>query len=127
MTEISFSALPKLGAELDGGTFCGVTTHADGRHVAVILLPNKAQERMTWEHATKLAADAGGQLPSRPVAALLYATVKDRLQPTWHWTCEEYTASSAWYCDFSHGGYQSYGHKSYEGGAVAVRLIQLTA
>ena len=127
-TTISFSALPALGTELDGGIFCGVTTLKDGRHAAVILLHNKAQEHMRWDRATKWAAESGGQLPSRPVAALLYANAKDLIDPSWHWSSEEHESdgSCAWNQYFDNG-FQDSLHKSYEGRARAVRLIQLTA
>jgi len=131
---LAFSVLPALHAELCGGAFVGVTTLKDGTHCAAILLPNKAQERMTWKKAMAWAAEAGGQLPSRAVAALLYANAKPLLQPGWYWTGDELhtdtgdkdDASYAWYCLFSYG-YQNFNHKSAEGAAVAVRLIPLTA
>jgi hypothetical protein len=123
---LSFASLPALGAELEGGIFAGVTTLPTGQHAAVILLPNKAQERMTWQQSMAWADEVGGQLPSRPVAALLYANAKAQFEPDWHWTNEEYGASYAWLCHFRNGA-QSYRHKSYEGCARAVRLIHLAA
>ena len=66
------------------------------------------------------------ELPTRPIAALLFANAKDKLRPLWHWTSDEDDASCAWSCLF-HDGLQGYIHKSYEGSAVAVRLIPLTA
>jgi hypothetical protein len=103
---INFAALPALGAALEGGKFYGVTTLKDGTHAAVILLPNKAQERMTWDRATAWASEAGGVLPSRPVSALLYANAKDKFEPHWYWTSETLDAdtgdkddaSCAWNC-----------------------------
>ena len=56
---------------------------------------------------------------------MLFANVKDKLKPEWHWTSEAHNASYAWLCNFHHG-YLNY-RKSYEGCAVAVRLILLTA
>ena len=122
---ISFSNLPTLGADLDGGTFAGLTTRKDGTHCAVVLLPEQS-EKLTWKKAMNLAEKLGAELPSRPVAALLFANVKSLLKPTWHWTSEEDDASYAWNCGFLNG-YQYGNRKSYEGGAVAVRLIPLTA
>ena len=80
----------------------------------------------------KWAEEAGGALPTRPVAALLYANAKDQFDPTWYWTSDtldqdtgdEDDASFAWYCYFYYG-YQYYDHKSAEGAAVAVRVIPL--
>lgn len=125
MTQQTFPTLPALGAPLDGGTFAGLTTKKDGTHHAVVLLPEQAK-RLTWKKAMNWAKKQGAELPSRPVAALLFANAKDQLKPTWHWTSEENDASYAWHCFFGHGT-QTFDHKSYGGGAVAVRLIPLTA
>ncbi len=120
---IALSALPALGQELDGGIFAGLTTRKDGTHCAVVLLPGKGEE-LDWKAAKAWAEEQGGELPTRPVAALLFANVKDKLEPEWHWTADEYDASYAWYCAFSDG--YTYGdRKSYDGAAVAVRLIPL--
>lgn len=122
---IVFKDLPTVGAEFDGGTFAGVITQADGSHVAVVLL-TAWSEGLTWKKAITWAKKQGGGLPTRPVAALLYANLKPKLQPRWHWTSDEEDASYAWYCDFGLGTQHEY-HKSSEGCAVAVRLIPLTA
>ena len=124
-TLINLAALPPVGADLDGGIFAGLTTTKGGTHCAVVLLPGRGEE-LTWTKARTWAEKQDGELPTRPVAALLFANVKDALQPGWHWTSEEFDASYAWHCDF-HPGYQYDGHKSYEGCAVAVRRIHITA
>jgi hypothetical protein len=80
------------------------------------------------------AKEAGGQLPTRPIAALLYANAKDQFERTWYWTSDELQAdtgdeddaSYAWFCFFYYG-LQDFNLKSAEGAAVAVRLIHLTA
>jgi hypothetical protein len=123
-TTLTLSSLPTLGAPLDGGTFAGLTTKKDGAHCAVVLLPEQA-EGLTWKKAMNWAAKQGGELPSRPVAALLFANSKSQLKPTWHWTSDEDDASYAWVCLF-YNGIQIHDRKSYEGSAVAVRLIHLT-
>lgn len=122
---IAFAALPPVGTALEGGTFTGITTQPDGSHHAVILLPNHG-ERLTWKRAIAWAKNLGAELPSRPVASMLFANVKAQLKPVWHWTSEEDDASYAWFCDFGTGDVLSF-PKSYEGSAVAVRLIPLTA
>jgi len=122
---VSLASLPPIGDQLEGGAFAGLTSTADGKHVAVVLLPAKAQD-VDWKAAMAWAAEQGGELPSRPVAALLYANLKPQLTPRWHWTCEADGASYAWHCHFGHG-YQTSSHKSYEGCAVAVRRIPLAA
>jgi len=122
---IAFGLLPTVGSQMEGGTFAGITTSKDGTHHAIVLLPNQG-EKLTWKKAMNWAAKLDGELPTRPVAALLFANLKAQLQPNWHWTSDEYDASYAWHCYFTNGN-QSYNHKSYEGCAVAVRLIPLTA
>ena len=122
---IKFADLPALHAEFAGGKFAGIVTQKDGTHAAVILLSDKAQN-LTWKKAMNWAEKLKAVLPSRPVAALLFANVKSELDPTWHWTSEEDDASCAWYCNFADGD-QYYFHNSSEGAAVAVRLIPITA
>ena len=123
MKTIDLASLPPIGKSLDGGTFAGLTTKPDGTHCAVVLLPGNATD-LTWAKAKAWAKKQGGELPSRPVAALLFANVKASLQPRWHWTSEEDDASFAWFCSFYYG-LQTYGRKSYEGSAVAVRYIKI--
>ena len=113
--------LPAIGADLDGGTFAGLTTKPDGSHYAVVLLPEAGTD-LTWAKANAWAKKQGGELPSRSVAALLFANAK--LQPLWHWTGEKYDASSAWRCHF-YDGYHHFTRKSFKGSAVAVRLIPI--
>ena len=120
---MKFNDLPQLGADLEGGTFEGVFTRPDGTHCAVILLPGHGED-LTWEQAKAWAAEQGGELPTRPVAALLFANAKDKLAHEWHWTADEYKASSAWYCTFRNG-FQYYDLKINKGSAVAVRCIPL--
>jgi hypothetical protein len=125
IASISIAHLPAVGAELDGGIFAGLTTSKSGMHHAVVLLSDQGT-KLTWKKAMNWAKKLEAELPSRPIAALLFANLKDKLQPGWHWTCEKDDASSAWICTFYYG-YQFYDHKSYEGSAVAVRCIPLTA
>jgi hypothetical protein len=127
ITSISFAKLPALGAPLDGGIFVGVITQPDGTHSAVALLPDRAED-VTWQAAKDWAAGLNAQLPTRPMAALIFANTQDRPQSGWHWTCEEVKdhASYAWDCHFFSGNQDS-NLKSCEGSAVAVRLIHVTA
>lgn len=122
---MSITDLPAIGQPLDGGTFAGLTTKPDGTHYAVVLLPGVGT-KLTWMKAKEWATKQGGELPSRPVAALLFANAKSALQPRWHWTSDEEDASYAWYCLFSNG-LQNDDHKGFEGGAVAVRYIPIGA
>jgi len=120
-----FATLPALGESFEGGIFAGVITSKDGIHCAVVRLPGNGT-KLTWKKAITWATKQGGELPTRPVAALLFANVKASLPSGWHWTSEELDASYAWYCDFDYGG-QYYDDECFEGSAVAVRLIPLTA
>ncbi len=120
---MKFSDLPKIGTALHGGTFAGLTTKKNGTHCAVILLPDQGTD-LTWKKACNWAQKLEAELPSRPVAALLFANVKDQLRPKWHWTSESYDASYAWNYSFNVND-QGNNHKSYEDAAVAVRLIPI--
>ena len=120
----TIATLPTLGSPLENGTFAGITTRADGTHCAVVLLPEHG-EKLTWKKAMNWAEKHGAEIPSRPVAAMLFANVKAQLKLGWYWTSDENDASYAWLCNFLHGGIFTF-HKSYEGSAVAVRLIPLT-
>ena len=123
MKTIDLASLPPIGKSLDGGTFAGLTTKPDGTHCAVVLLPGTGTD-LTWTKAKTWAEEQGGELPSRPVAALLFANVKASLQLGWHWTSEEFDASYAWGCGFTSGN-QIINRKSFEGSAVAVRYIKI--
>jgi hypothetical protein len=122
---VAFASLPPLGAEFEGGIFCGITTNKTGAHFAVVLLAVKTDDK-AWAAAMAWAKEVGGELPSRSVAALLFANAKQHFEASWHWTSEEYSASFAWLCYFSNGS-QFSGPKSYDGCARAVRLIPLVA
>jgi hypothetical protein len=124
---LTFAALPAIGQPLDAGKFVGLTTTADGKHCAVVLLDDKPSKRLNWDDAKAWADSVGGTLPSRPVGALLFANARSSCEPNWHWTCEEYEhdGSYAWFQYFF--GFQSYNVKSYEARARAVRLIHISA
>lgn len=124
ITSICLTDLPALGAALAGGTFAGLTTRRDGTHAAVILLDDKPSGPLPWQAATDWAASQAAELPTRPVAALLFANLKPQFEEDWHWTADEYSASYAWYCTFSYGD-QGNVHKSAKLCARAVRLISL--
>lgn len=125
LASIPFASLPDIGDGIDGGTFAGLTTKKDGTHCAVILLPSRGTD-LPWEKAMAWAKDQGGELPTRPVAALLFANLKDQLPRGWNWTSDECDASYAWSCGFGSGN-QHDARKSSEGSAVAVRLIPMSA
>ena len=125
LNPIRFADLPAMGQPLEGGTFIGITTQPNGTHCAVALLPDQGSD-MTHQQAVAWAEDLGGTLPTRPIAALLFANAKAQLRPRWHWCLETEGASYAWYCNFINGN-QIFNLKSFEGSAVAVRCIPLIA
>lgn len=126
LAALRLADLPALNQPLEGGIFAGITTTKEGQHCAVVLLPEAPDKRLPWKDAMKWAEGRGATLPARPVAAMLFANLKASFEPEWHWTCEQLDRSYAWYQTFVYG-YQNYYHKSYEGRARAVRLIQLAA
>jgi hypothetical protein len=125
-TQLTVGALPALGQALLNGIFAGLTTSPDGTHAAVVLLADKPSGQLAWKDAMRWAEEVGGALPTRPVAALLFANVKGEFEADWHWTADEHSASYAWLCNFYYGN-QFFNLKCYEGHARAVRLIPLAA
>lgn len=121
-----FADLPALGQPLESGIFCGLTTAPDGTHHAVVLLADKPAAGLSWKAAGAWTGTVGGTLPTRPVAAMLFANAKAQFDEAWHWTADEFDGSYAWYQDFDYGC-QNDNHKSCEGRARAVRLIPITA
>jgi hypothetical protein len=108
-----------------GEHYAGAVLDANGLHMHhLVLMAAKPEGDLNWTAALEWAEEAGGALPTRQEQALLFANCKPHLTPHWHWSCEEHEteASSAWVCYFDLG-FQSSGHKSYEGGAVAVRRV----
>ena len=131
---IKFAVLAALalGAPLEGGTFQAIVTLPNGSHVAVALLPDKPAGRVNHGEAKAWAESVGGVLPTRPIAAQLYANAKSECEPDWYWTADELQAdtgdedssSYAWDCYFNDGDQGGSG-KSYAGCARAVRLIHI--
>lgn len=123
MENIKFSDLPNLRTPLAGGTFAGITTTADGQHVAVVLLPVQAGE-MSWDLAQKWAKAVGGVVPTRPVAAMLFSNCGTHLVQDWHWTSDVHNKHYAWWCDF-YDGEQKQVSRDESGECVAIRLIPI--
>ena len=124
MKSISFSTLPALGQPLDGGIFRGITTAKDGTHCAVVRLPNVIPAS-SWAKAKTAAKKAGGQLPSKAVGALLASN--EALERGWYWTDEEWEGDASYAWLFGSIGSTNGNRKSAAGGALAVRLIPITA
>lgn len=112
-----------------GEHYAGAMLNDTGQHKHhLVLMAQRPTNKLNWQAAMDWAKRIGGTLPTRQEQALLFANCKSHLETAWHWSSEvhESDASSAWYCGFSYGG-QGFSRKSYEGSAVAVRLIQLGA
>ena len=104
-----------------GETYAGALINPDGTGHHIIILPTLLP-KLTWDQSLKAAADAGGDLPTRPEAAHIFAQVKKRPQSGWHWTNEQYAGDSdyAWTQLFGHGD-QYHWHKDHAFPAVLVR------
>lgn len=92
---VCITNLPAIGRKLADGVFAGIITRQNGDHCAVVLLPGHGKD-LTWTQARGWALKQGGELPSRPVIAMLFANARTRIRSDWHWTNEEYNADSAW-------------------------------
>ena len=97
---IKFQCLPRVTARLAEGTFAGVISTKQ-THYAVVLLDPQGSN-LTHSEAVAWAAANGGELPTRPVAALLHTNLKNLLREEWHWTADTQGSSCAWYC-FNYG------------------------
>jgi hypothetical protein len=89
----------------------------------LFLLPNKA-ESLSWDKAVALAAEAGGELPTRREQALLLANLQEEFEPRWYWSGEQHASnpSYAWYQSFG-DGFQYYNPKVHEGRVRVVRRL----
>ena len=108
----------------DGEHYAGIILGKDGspdHHL--ILLPGET-ESVTWAKAKEWAAGAAGELPTRREQSLLFANLKERFQPGWHWSSEQHAAysGSAW-CQGFGGGGQGDGSKNGKLRARAVRRL----
>ncbi len=115
---VAFADLPPIKTEWMGGIFAGIHTKKDGTHCAVIKLSKKLKQ--TWKQAMAVEE---GEMPSKAVAALVVANLE--IEAGWYWTGEEYDASGAWL--FNSDGVTYVHDNVAAGGALAVRLIPITA
>ena len=117
---------PEVSIELQPGErYAGAVLNESGQLMYhLVLMAQRPEKKLTWQAACEWAESVGGDLPYRQELALLYANCKPHRKPEWHWSSESHEddASYAWDCYFG-GGNQGLGHKSYEGGAVAVRRV----
>ena len=109
---------------LAGEHYAGAVLNADGtvKH-HLVLMAAKPDDTITWQAAKDWAISAGGVLPDRQEAALIYANCKPHVDGVWHWTSAQHTnESDAWVCDFSYG-FQGHVHKGNDDAARAVRRV----
>ena len=111
-----------------GEHYAGLVLGKDGEPSHhLVLLPGQADD-ITWDKAMAWASQQGGEhvasLPTRREQALLYANLKEEFEERAYWSCEAHESESgwAWLQNFRYG-YQSYGHKSNELRARAVRRL----
>jgi hypothetical protein len=110
-----------------GEVYAGIILGLDGQpDHHLILLPGEA-EKVTWGQAKKFATDAGGELPTRPEQALLYANLKHEFKPNWYWSGEQHAADGdyAWGQYFGYGDQNSFYVKSASLRARAVRRLTI--
>ena len=108
----SFKATPPVRISLDmnvplqpGEMYVGLILHKglrEGHHI--ILLPDD-HDASNWPDAKKWAASIGGDLPSRPEQALLFADFRSEFKKEAYWsnTAYEHASGYAWYQYFYFG------------------------
>ena len=71
----------------------------------LILLPDHPKDEMTHQAATEWASTVGGDLPTRPEQALLFAHQREQFDRDWYWsnTLHESDPDYAWFQDFDNG------------------------
>jgi hypothetical protein len=111
-----------------GEHFAGLVIGKDGEPSHYLILLSGEAEDVTWKDAMAWADRQGGEyaasLPARREQALLYANLKEQFKPAWYWSGEQHASGSgyAWSQYFDDGD-QSYGIKSFQGRARAVRRL----
>jgi len=124
-TSIRLDTLPAIGEAFAGGVFAGVTLH-QGERLALVLLAGERAE-VGWEDAKQWAAEAGGELPSRIDALVLFDSAeKLGFEKAWYWTSAPYASvpSYAWVQYFINGSQFCY-HTSIKNRARAVRRVPI--
>jgi hypothetical protein len=93
-----------------GERYAGLILGDDGKPSHhLVLLPGDVEA--TWEGAKKLAAKAGGELPTRREQSLLFANLKGEFQADWYWSGEQSSVYDAFVQSFGNG-YQYYDYKN---------------
>lgn len=105
----------------DGEVYAGALINPDGTGHRIILLPGDNNDA-DWQTQMEWAKSIGGDLPSRPELAHLYAHLKQEFKPLWYWSNEQHESHSgyAWDQDFD-DGLQSW---DYEGNTLRARAVR---
>lgn len=100
-TEAAKFPIPALN---EGEIYAGAIIAPDGTGHHIILLDGDNDDA-EWQAQMDWAKSIGGDLPTRPELALLYAFLKDRFKADYYWSNEQHAANSinAWCQDFSRG------------------------
>lgn len=109
-----------------GELYAGIVLGKEGAPDHHLILLSGEAEKLKFDAANKWATKVGGELPTRPEQALLYANLKEEFKPAWYWSGTQHAAYShyAWYQSFYYGGQVS-SSKSAELCARAVRRIYI--
>lgn len=118
--------LAAIGSPFDGGIYAGICRGRGGAADYHLILLDEAPGEMPWKRALGWAKTAGGDLPSRFEAALLYANLQECFVTDWYWTSTQYAGGEAyaWIQYFTNGG-QRLDHKDYGFRARAVRRLPI--
>ena len=118
-------SIPEQEIELAAGEhYAGIILDEAGEPAYhLILLPGE-KESINWKDAMDWAKEQGGNLPTRPEQALLFANLKSHFEPKWYWSSERQGSDSgcAWFQGFLYG-YQTVGSVHDELRARAVRRL----
>ena len=108
----------------EGEIYAGLILGKDGAADYHLFLQPGAATGVTWKAAMDWAKKLGHSLPTRTEQALLFANLKHEFEPRYYWSSEQAGPSYAWSQGF-YVGSQSYGYRSYEVRARAVRRLEI--
>lgn len=107
----------------DGEKYAGVILDPAGDYHLILL---DGDVEMNHAEATAWAESVGGALPTRREQALLFTNLPSEFKSDWYWSSEQRASlpDCAWMQLFCNGN-QSYGRKSRQARARAVRRVYL--
>ncbi len=109
-----------------GEHYAGLILNADGTPMHHLVLLPGDNDGASWAAQTAWAESLGGDLPTRPEQALLYANCKAQFKADWYWSNTQHAEDSdyAWSQGF-YGGYQLSLNESAQLRARAVRRLPI--